>query len=320
MGVAGLVLLVGCANLAGLLLAGGWKRGHELSIRMALGSTRWRLVRQLLVESTLLGLLGGGAGVLAAAWGARVLTSLSASLSLPMQPSLGMNWRVLLFSAALSIVAGVAFGLGPALRVTRPDLVWGLKEPDAVAAPRRAGGGRFRWTLRGAFVVAQVAASMALLVAGALLVGGMRDAQRVALGFRSSDRLALLEADASQAGLDDRQGGAVLRDFAERVRGLPGVESVSWTTRPPVTRGGSSTLVIDEHRRRTGEETAEVDFAYVGVDYFDTLGIPIRFGRSFTPADAESRRAVAVVSDAMARRLLGTRERRGRTVPSPGLR
>jgi len=305
MTIAGLVLLVGCANLAGLLLAGGWKRGHELSIRMALGSTRWRLVRQLLVESVLLGLLGGAAGVLLAAWGSRVVSALSVSLALPVRLSLAVDWRVLAFSVVVSLVVGVAFGLGPALRVTRPDLVSSLKEPEAVVPTRRPGAGRFRWTLRGGFVVAQVAASMALLVAGGFLANGVRDAQHVNLGFAASGRLALLQADASQAGLDAARGGALLRDFADRVRGLPGVEAVSWTTRPPVTRGGSSTLVIDEHTRRTGAETAEVDSAIVDAAYFETLRIPLRHGRFFTPADVESPRAVAVVSEAMARRYWG---------------
>jgi len=305
MTIAGLVLLVGCANLAGLLLGAGWKRGHELSIRMALGSTRWRLVRQLLIESTMLGLLGGAAGVALAVWGSRVLAAVSARLALPVQLSLDADWRVFAFSLAVSILVGVAFGLGPALRVTRPDLVSALKEPDAVVPGRRPGTGRYRWTLRGGFVVAQVSASMALLVAGGSLAAGVRDAQRVNLGFGASGRVALLQADASEAGLDSERGGALLRDFAERVRGLPGVEAVTWTTRPPVTRAGSSTLVIDEHTRRTGAETAEVDSALVGTTYFETLRVPLRHGRYFTAADSESGKPVAVVSEAMARRYWG---------------
>ena len=305
MGVAGLVLLVGCANLAGLLLAAGWKRGHELSIRMALGSTRWRLVRQLLVESVLLGLLGGAAGGLLAAWGARGLMAASAGLSLPVQLSIAMDARAAAFTFAVSLLVGIVFGLGPALRITRPDLVSALKEPDAVVPRQTVGTNRFRWSLRGAFVIAQVAASMVLLVAGGLLIGGVRDAQQTALGFGAADRLALLHADASQVGLDAPAGGALLRGFAERVRGLPAVEAVTWTTRPPVTRGGTTTLVIDEHRRRTGAETAEVASSWVAPNYFDTLRIPLRHGRSFTEADIQPGRRVSVVNEAMARRYWG---------------
>ena len=305
MTIAGLVLLVGCTNLAGLLLAGGWKRGHELAIRMALGSTRWRLVRGLLVESVMLGLLGGAVGAVLAAWGSRVLTSASARLSLPMQISLTADWRMFAFGLAASVLVGVAFGLGPALRVTRPDVVSALKEPDAAVGADRPAAGRLRWSLRGTFIVAQVAASMALLVAGGSLADGVRQAQRVDPGFGASGRVALLQADASEAGLDDERGGALQRDFAERARVLPGVEAVTWATRPPMTRGGSSTLVIDEHTRRTGAATAEVDSTVVGAGYFETLRIPLRHGRFLTPADAESDTPVAVVSEAMARRYWG---------------
>ena len=305
MGIAGLVLLVGCANLAGLLLAAGWRRGHELSIRMALGCTRWRLVRQLLVESVLLGLLGGAAGAALAAWGARALSAASNSLSLPIHLSFGVDARALAFTVAVSLLVGVAFGLGPALRVTRPDLVAALKEPDGLPAGWRPRQGRFRWSLRGAFVVAQIAASMILLVTGGLLASGVREAQRVTLGFGASNRLALLQADASQAGLDDARGAALLLGFQERVRGLPGVEAVSWTTRPPVTGRGTSTLVIDEYRRRTGAETVEVAPAFVGPGYFETLRIPLRHGRFLTQADAAPERRIAVVSEAMARRYWG---------------
>lgn len=305
MGLAGLVLLVGCTNLAGLLHAGGWRRGHDLAIRMALGSTRWRLIRQLLVESVLLGLMGGAAGLALAAWGSRLLTAASARLALPVRLSIEPDWRVFAFTLAVSLLVGVAFGLGPALRVTRADVVSSLKEPDAAVPAARSATGRRRWSPRGAFVVAQVAASTILLVAGGLLAGAVVQAQRIDPGFGAARQLALLQADASEAGLDDERGGALLRDFVERVRGLPGVDAVTWATRPPMTRGGSSTLVIDEHTRRTGAATAEVDAAIVDAGYFETLRIPLRHGRYFTPADAGSNEAVAVVGEAMARRYWG---------------
>ena len=250
--------------------------------------------------------------MLVAAWGSRVLTALSVNLSLPMQLSLAVDWRVLAFALAVSLLVGVAFGLGPAWRVTPSDVVCSLKEPDAVVATRRPGTGRFRWTLRGAFVVAQVAASMALLVAGGLLAGGVRDAQRINLGFATSGRLAVLPADASQAGLDDARGGALLRDFADRVRGLPGVEAVTWTTRPPVTRGGSN----PRHRRTSAAHGCR-----------DGRGGLRRGGRhllrdSGHPASVRSllhpgRRRVAKAGRGRERghgaAILGTRERGGRT-------
>ncbi|MEW5980896.1 MAG: ADOP family duplicated permease [Acidobacteriota bacterium] len=307
MGVAGLVLLVGCTNLAGLLLARGWQRGHELAIRLALGSNRWRLVRQLLVESLLLGLAGGLAGLLLAVWGARALAAGAAGLSLPLQVSVSIDARAALFTVVLSLLTGVAFGIAPALRVTGVDLVAGLKGPESTvsATPRRTGARRLGVTLRGAFIVVQVAASMVLLVAAGLLARGVREAQQTTLGFGAAGRLAFLQADPAQAGLDEARTAALMGGYLDRVRALPGVERVSATTRLPVSRGGSSTLVIEEYRVRTGAETVEVDFAWVVPGYFETLGIPLRHGRLLEEADAARNRRVAVVSEAMARRYWG---------------
>lgn len=311
MGVAALVLLVGCTNLAGLLLARGWRRGQELSVRLALGSSRWRLVRQLLVESLMLGLAGGAAGLLLATWAIRGLASAAPLLSLPLQVSFTMDGRVVLFALALSLVTGLAFGILPAVRVTGVDLVAGLKSPDSAAStPGRAR--RVGLTLRGAFIVSQVAASMVLLVAAGLLLRGVGEARRVDLGFGAADRLAFLQPDPAQAGLDAAATRALMTAYLDRVRALPGVQQVTATTRIPVTQGGSSTLVVEEYRARSGAETVEVDFAYVEPEYFETLDIPLLHGRVFSEADRAPDRRLAVVSEAMARRYWGRTDVVGR--------
>lgn len=312
MAISGLVLLVACTNLASLVLARGWRRRREIGIRQAVGATRWDLVRQLLVESLLLGLAGGAAGVLVAWWSGRVITAQAAALSLPLNVTLGVDFRVLVFAFLLSLAAGLAFGTAPALRVTNPALAASLSNPEttvqgSMTARRRRVG------LRGIFIIAQVGASMVLLVAAGLLVRAVQEAQGVNLGAAAAARIAFVQADAGQAGYDEARAGSLFRELADRVRGLPGVESVSWANRLPVTVGSSSTLVIDEVKQRTGAETVEVELAWVGHGYFETLRIPLLHGRVFTEQDEVARRRLAVVSLAMAERYWGRADVVGET-------
>ncbi|RPJ85128.1 MAG: FtsX-like permease family protein [Acidobacteria bacterium] len=313
MAVSGLVLLVACTNLASLLLARGWRRGHELGIRQALGATRWDLVRQLLVESLLLGLAGGAIGVLVAWWSVAIITAQAEALSLPLNLTVGVGWRVLAFTLALSVAAGLAFGTAPALRVTSPALAAALKDPETTVRSPSPARRRRMMGLRGVFVIAQVAASMVLLVAAGLLVRAVQDAKGVNLGAAAASRVAFVQADTGQAGYDQARAASLFRDFADRVRALPGVESVSWANRLPVTVGPSSTLVIDEVRQRTGAETVEVEAAWVGHGYFDTFRIPLLHGRTFTEEEAAARRRVAVVSRSMAQRYWGRADVVGET-------
>lgn len=303
-GLAALVLLASCTNLAGLLLVRGWRRGHELAVRLALGASRWRLVRPLIVESVLLGVAGGAGGVVVAAWASRLLTARGDIFPLPINVAVSLNERSVLFTLALSVLTGVAFGTLPALRATRPDLAGSLKEPQSAGSLWTPSRRRFRVTLQGAFLVAQVAVSIVLLAGAGVLVRGLLRANAAALGF-DTGRIALMEIDAGSAGQNAASRASFWADVSEKLHRLPGVEALSWTSRVPVTRMGTTTLVIDEYRARTGAETVEVDFAFAAPNYFATMGIPLLHGRLFSPADAEARRPVAVVSEAMARRYWG---------------
>ncbi|HEU5131389.1 MAG TPA: ABC transporter permease, partial [Pyrinomonadaceae bacterium] len=219
MAAVGLVLLVTCTNLAGLMLARATDRRKEIAIRLAMGANRLRLIRQLLTESILLSFTGGVAGLLLALWIVKVLLALKPPIDFPLALDVGIDWRVLLFSLAVSVIAGAFFGLAPALQATRPVLVRALKDTAAQ-------GGAVKTKLRSVLVVAQISISLVVLIAAGLVVRTLQQLQTMNPGFDTQNGLTM-SFDLGLQGYDEARGQQFYRQLNERVQSLPGVESAA---------------------------------------------------------------------------------------------
>jgi predicted permease len=306
MAVVGLVLLIACGDAAGLLLVRGEQRQREIAIRVAVGASRWRVVRQLLVESLVIAGLASVAGVIVASWSAEGLLALLPA-DFPVVPSVGgfmSQPRVLAFTVAVSLVAGLVFGLAPALRASRPDLVPALKQDPVIA--------RHRWlTLRHAFVVSQIALSVLLLVGAGLLIRTVLAFTELSPGF-STERIVVGSVDVSLQGYDadrSRQFFEMLTTGAGRV---PGVSSVALARMVPVDESGMRVTFTPSGRQPAGKESPVADYNPVSPGYFATLGIPMLEGRDFSARDAASAAPVVIVNRALARRYFGTEHAVGR--------
>ena len=290
----GLVLIVACANLANLMLARSAGRRREIAVRAALGAARIRLVRQLFTESVLLALLGG----LLALPLASALSGLMARVRPPLPIDLGLevspDWRVLAFTMVAAIGTGIVFGLIPALRASRPDLVPALKDSSS-------SGKRRRVELRDALVVVQVAMSLVLVVGGALLVRSLSAAARVNLGY-DADRTAYLALALEMSGYDTARANRFLEDGLQRLRALPQVEAVGLTSRLPLSLNNNGFSVYIDGQELANGRGRDIDGANVDERYFDALKIPVLAGRGIEIADRDQNRHVVVISRAMAER------------------
>jgi predicted permease len=296
LGAVGLVLLVACANLANMMLARAAGRRRELAVRVALGADRARLIRQMLTESMTLALAGGAVALLLASWLAGVIARVQPPLPIDLGLDIGPDWRVLVFTLLAAVGTGVLFGLMPALRASRPDLVPALKDAGDGA------GGRRRLKLRDGLVVTQMAFSLVLLVAGALLGRSLVVAQRVDLGY-DLDRIAHLSVAMEMNGYDRDRAGPFLEEGRARLAALPEVEAVGLTSRIPLSLNNNGFGVfIDGHQSSHTDGPYVIDGAYVDEHYFDALGVAVVAGRGVEYADREERRRVAVVSQTMAER------------------
>jgi predicted permease len=291
----GLVLLIACANIANLLLARASRRRREIAVRLSLGATRTQLIRHLLTESVVLAVLGAGVGLVLTQW----LTAAAATLrirTLPVRISLdlGLDGRVLAFTGAVAAVTGIAFGLIPALRASRPNLVAELKGETAAA--------RGSWlSLRSALVIAQVAVSMVLLVGAGLFLRSLGKAEAVDPGFDPTNTV-LMTFDLESNGFTQERGRAFYDQLRERARALPGVQSATLAQCVPLATCGSRRGTrIEGYEPRPGEST-EINWNVVGTDYFRTLRIPLIQGRDFGPQDREGAPLVVIVNQAFARR------------------
>jgi predicted permease len=295
--VAGLVLLIACANIANLLLARATARRKEIAIRLALGAGRWRLIRQLLTESVLLALLGGAAGLLLAGWGADLLMTFKPPLPVPVEIDLQGDWRVFGFMSGLSLLTGIVFGLTPALAASRPDVVASLKDETGAAGT----GGR-RGRLRGSLVVVQVALSLMLLICAGLFLRSLRNATSIDPGF-DADNLLALSMDLQLQGYDETKGRNFADQLLDRVRSLPGVVSTSLTDQLPLGLEGGARrgMTIEGYTAQPGEST-EIHSSFVAPDYFETLRIPLSQGRTFQRQDNANAPGVALINEAFARR------------------
>ncbi|HSL23182.1 MAG TPA: ABC transporter permease [Vicinamibacterales bacterium] len=291
-----LVLLVVCANVAGLLLSRASARRREVAIRLAIGASRARLVRQLLTESIVLAFAGGAAGFAFAWLALRALVNIAPPMPVPIPIDLPLDARVLTFNAAAAMIAALAFGLAPAFQASRPDLVPALK---GEATPLLRASRRFG--LRSVLVVSQVAVSLVLLVAAGLFARSLQQAKDVPLGFER-ERLVivmpgLVFTPASPAEVVTRQDA--LRD---RLAVLPGVTAVALTDRVPLEASFSTRPFVPDGETYDERRTPEVDVTDVDAQYFRTFGIPILRGRGFTTHDDRDSARVAIVSEALAKR------------------
>jgi predicted permease len=291
--IVGLVLAIACSNLATLLLVRGASRAKDISVRLAIGASRRQLVWQLLTESVLLSLAGGAAGCVLAWWG---LQSLRA-IELPITVDLALDIRVLAFAIAVSLVTGIACGLAPALSATRIDLLPALRDDSATH-----GLNLRRPALKNALIVFQVAMSVLLLGGGAIFLQMLNASRAQPIGF-AVDGVAMLETDTRYAGYSAAQASSVVEELRRRVAALPGVESTTLTRDMPMRTTGLR-IVVDGAMRET--ESVSAGMIWAGPSYFETLRIPILYGRAFDARDRADAPRVAMVGETMARQYFGT--------------
>jgi macrolide transport system ATP-binding/permease protein len=309
MAVVGVVLLIACANLAGLLLARAAGRQREVAVRLAVGASRGRLVRQFLLESALLAIGGGIAGVALATWTSGLLMALMPPTPYPIAFDTGVNLRVVAFAAVTTVVTALAFGLLPALRASRPDVSSALK--DAAAA---AGGGAARARIRNSLVVVQVALTLLLLVCAALFVRGLTHARGVDPGFTLRNGL-IAAVDLLPNGYDAAKGTAFLAQLVDRVSVIPGVEAATVATAMPLDISSGSDMGVDIEGYQAGaNEEVQAYYNRVGPRYFQTMGIRIVAGRALDERDGSGRQLAVVINETMARKYWKGQDPIGRTI------
>jgi macrolide transport system ATP-binding/permease protein len=280
--IVAFILLIACANVAGLTLARSAARQKEMAVRLALGAGRARIVRQLLTESVLLSLVGGALGVLLAVWGVGTISKLlSNSPGAPFLTIVAPDWRVLAFTIAITFATGVLFGLAPALRGSRLDLTPSLKE-SACSLPGTAAHTGRRFRLGDALVVAQVALSIVVLIGAGLLVRTLQNLHSINPGF-DPQNILLFGIDPHLAGYTDQQTQQLYGHLQQRFASLPGVESVSYSEDALLDGGWSAGSVhIDGAPPKQYANTGKLP---VGLNFFSTMRIPMLAGRNFTSAD-----------------------------------
>ena len=292
-----LVLVIACANVANLLLSKAVSRRREVAVRLSLGASRARLIRQLLTESLLLALMAGVAGIAMAYWSMNVIMAFVPPVDMPFDLGLRMDGTTLLFAVAVSMITGLVFGLAPALQTSSNETIHALKEEG-----RSGSGGRTTGRLRNGLVVAQVAVCLVLLVGAALFLRSFIAAQSLSPGF-DANGVVTASMDMFQSGYT----GERLRDFRRRtieaMTALPGVTSAAFGSRMPLGMGGNNSLgvSIDGYVPRENEEVV-ISYSTVGPRYFETLSIPVLQGREYHDTDTATAPAVIVINEATARR------------------
>ena len=307
LGAVGFLLLIACANVANLLLARGATRQKEIAIRTALGAGRARVVRQLLTESLLLAFTGGGLGLLLAWWGVELLVALSPRDVLDLG-GVGLNVPVLLFTLGVSFVTGVVFGVVPAFEASRVSTSESLKEGAKGTTVGKRGG-----RLRGAFVVAEIALALILLVGAGLMLKSFARLRSVDPGFRADNLLTMRVSLPARKYKEDAQVVAFSRQAAERLAALPGVEAAGAVNYLPFAGPGAATnfKVVGRPDPPPGEEP-DTDVRVTDENYFRAMGIPLLRGRMYTPQESAERGRVAVVSQSFAEKYFPGEEVIGR--------
>jgi predicted permease len=289
-----LVLCIACANVANLLLALTASRQKEMGVRLALGATRVQLLRQMLMESVLLALGGGLLGVVLSVWSTSALSAFRLPAPIPLDLSVSVDWRVVLYSFLLSVVAGVAFGFAPSWKASRPVLSSALKGEDSLARPGR------RFSLRDVLVVAQISLSLVLLCATGLFLRSLQSAANIDIGFRSRG-LLMMAVDPQAHGYTAARTTQLLTQLRQRVASLPGVNSVATTDIVPLSMGGRRDGFVAEGRPAPTVDMG-TELYMISPDYFETMGIPRIAGRALGDENPDAPK-VAVVNEEFAQRL-----------------
>ncbi len=307
MGIVGLVLAIACANVAGVLLARATARRREIAVRLAIGAGRSRLVRQMLVEATLLFLIGAAAGLALARVMTTLLASMLPTLPVPVDVSLPLDARAIAFTVGLSLVAAVLSGLAPALHGSKWEVLSGLKS-DAQGGPERL-------RLRNAFVVGQVAFSIVLVVAAGLFVRALQRAADIDPGFDPRG-IELAALDLSLGGYTNETGRVFASELIERVREVPGVQAAALSAMVPLGAGGLSLggLSVPGVRPPQGRRYFDADWNVVTPGYFAAMKMTLTAGRDFTDRDRDGAPFVIIVNETAARRWWGTHDVVGRTL------
>lgn len=294
--VGALVILLACVNLANLLLARATERRREIAVRLAIGASRRRLVRQLLTESLLISLSGGAAGVLLSAAINGAVRSIRLPSDITLLFDLRTDWRVLTFALLLSIATGILFSLIPALQSSRPQLVPALKDESSMAGFRRS-------RMRNFLVIAQISLSLVLLISAGLIVRGLQAAQKMRPGFNPENAVAI-SFDVSLQGYDEERGRAFQKRVLERARALPQIEIAALTDNLPLGLNYNSSGIYIEGTEFTGASNLPIAIPIdSGPGYFDAMGIPLR-GRDFRDDENKKENRVAIVNETFAKKFL----------------
>ncbi|MGH9370814.1 MAG: FtsX-like permease family protein, partial [Vicinamibacterales bacterium] len=306
----GLVLLIACANIANLLLARAAARRHELSVRVALGASRFRIARQLLIESLLLSGAGAFVGLLFAQWGSRLLVRQLSTTTNNVFLELSLDWRMLAFTAAVAVITAVLFGTAPALRGMR------VQPNDALKSQGRGIVGEGRLNLGNTLVVLQVALSLILVVAAGLFVRTFASLANLQLGF-DRNQVLVVSVNAQRAQLEPGERPELFRRVLEAASSVPGVSSAALSAVTPIS-GSTWNNRIELPEGPTLPENERLTFInLISAGWFRTYGTPLIAGRDFTAADATGSQPVAIVNESFARKFTYGRNPVGTRVRQP---
>ncbi len=310
--VAGIILLIACSNVANLLLARSAAREQEMAVRLAMGASRGRLIRQLLTESVVLGAAGGVAGLAMGYAGTQLLWSFRPAAVAANMVTPKLDAGVFVFTLIVSLAMGLVFGVIPALRASRTSVAESLKEEA-----RTAGRNRRKVTLANVLLVGQVAFSFVSLMTAALFLRSIDRAYEIDPGF-DAKHLAVFMTNPGQAGFGKSQTKAFYKEVRERVAALPGVESVSWSLNMPFWGRIASGVDVEGRERSSKADVVTTVLNTVDLGYFETAGVAIDRGRAFTEMDQEGSTQVAIVNEKMARDWWPGREALGKRIQLPG--
>jgi predicted permease len=312
LGLAGMVLLLACVNVANLVLVRATVREREMAIRAALGAKRSRLLGQMITESVTLALIGGGLGVVLGVWASTALSHVNLHLDIPFSLSMEFDWRIFFYSFAMALLAGIVVGMVPALRIAKANV-------NAVLHEGSRGVTRGRHRMRDTLVVLQIAGSLVLLVVAGLFVRSLAALQTMDFGFKP-DHVFNLSFDTSLIGINDAQARDLTGNIQARLHQLAGVVAVSQASQVPMGyfSGITDTLTIDGVPAPVNASALTAGYNVVSPEYFSVMGIDLLRGRSFTDGDDERGRDVAVISEGLAKKYWPNQDPIGRTFRMEG--
>ena len=310
MAVVGLVLLIACVNVAGMLLARAAARRREIAVRLAMGADRRHVVRQLLTETLILFVAGGLLGVVLAQWFTALLLAVLPKLPVPIAVAFDIDWRVVSFATVLSLVTALLSGLVPALQASRADLVTALKTEGREATPSRL-------RLRNAFLTGQVTMSLMLVIVAGLFLRALEHAAAIQPGF-DERRVDVVQLDLTLGGYNEKTAGSFVRELLDRIRALPSVESATLSVDLPLDGGrmGMGGLKVAGKTPPRGDEFP-ADWNIVAPGLFNTLRLPLTRGRDFTDQDTATSPWVAIVNEALATQIWPGEDPIGKQVTVP---